>query len=95
MTRRLLLVAPLLMFAVTTSASAAECKWFLWSRNPSTGAYSVEFAYESKKECKRAAAAGDKQSTTSDADHRCLPVGVQPGASGLPDTMDPRGPKEK
>jgi hypothetical protein len=85
----------LCLLAAAPSAPAAECSWVLWSKKPSAGAYHVHSAYTTKKECKRAAAVHDNQSDHERATYWRLPVGAEPGASGLREPVDPRGLKGK
>jgi hypothetical protein len=78
------LAAALLVLGLAPSAFA-ECSWVLWSKRPETSAYYVHSVYMTKADCRRAATAQDNQSKGERATNWCLPVGGEPGASGLPE----------
>jgi len=92
-----LLVA--LSLLISAATAYAECAWVLWEERPThSNQWSLSWtrgAFETKKECDQAARVGSEVEAKALGEAQKRRLTPKPSASytGLPDTVDPRGPK--
>jgi hypothetical protein len=96
-----IMLASLCSLLGVAAPASAECAWVLWMESPvHSKQWSLRYpydspAFETKKECDRAAQHAEAIQTSglTDATKRGLPLEPRSWYVCLPDTVDPRGPK--